>query len=142
MSAEAPPAPEDLHRMYEEAGVVLPELVRRRYEDALKFHQSVIRNRQSHLHDEHKNALERISTREKKQSVLDRRRSQIMGVLKSHGALKEFVALQAEHGRLQADAAALRTRYEKARELEETKASLDAERMRLVERLRREISDR
>jgi uncharacterized protein YydD (DUF2326 family) len=49
--------------------------------------------------------------REAKRNSLDRRRSELMSMLKSHGALDQFIALQAEHGRLQGEAETLRRRF-------------------------------
>lgn len=142
MHAEAPPAPADLTSLYKEAGVVLPDLVVQRYEDVLKFHESVIRNRRSYLYSEHAAATERIQTRDTKRKDLDRRRSELMNMLKSHGALETFVALQGEHGRLQADVETLRRRFEAATLLESTNSSLESERVHLVERLRQEFTER
>lgn len=142
MHSETPPAPDDLACVYEEAGVVLPDLARRRYEDVLKFHQSVLRNRQSYLHSEHAAASERVKRREADRETLDRRRSQLMATLKSHGALEQFVALQAEQGRLQAEVETLRRRFEAATQLEATSSSLESERAHLQERLRQDFAER
>jgi uncharacterized protein YydD (DUF2326 family) len=142
MHAEEPPAPEDLTSLYREAGVLLPELVVQRYEDVLRFHESVVRNRRSYLQSEQTAASERIQARDTKRSDLDRRRSELMTMLKSHGALETFVALQAEHGRLQADVETLRRRFDAASQLESTSSSLESDRVHLVERLRQEFSER
>lgn len=142
MQVETPPAPADLARLYEEAGVVLPDLVRRRYDDVAKFHESVVRNRRSYLQSEHTAASQRITEREARRNSLDRRRSELMSMLKSHGALDQFIALQAEHGRLQGEVETLRRRFEAASQLEATSASLETDRVHLVERLRQEFSER
>jgi uncharacterized protein YydD (DUF2326 family) len=142
MRSEAPPAPADLERLYEEAGVVLPDLVRRRYEDVIRFHDSIIRNRRSYLQGEHAAASERVNTREARREELDRRRSELMGMLRSHGALDQFVVLQAEQGRLQAETETLRRRFEAASQLESTSSSLESDRVNLVERLRQEFAER
>ena len=142
VQAENPPTPADLTRLYEEAGLVLPDSVRRRYEDVLKFHASVIRNRRSYLQGEHAAALERMKSRDAKRNILDQRRSELMGMLKSHGALEQFIALQAEHGRLQAEVQTLRHRFEAAEQLESTSSSLELDRGRLEGRLRQEFAER
>lgn len=142
MRVETPPAPVDLARLYEEAGIVLPDLVRRRYEDVLTFHESVVRNRRSYLQSEHSAASQRVSTREAQRERLDRRRAELMGMLKSHGALDQFVTLQAEHGRLQGEVETLRRRFEAASQLEATSTSLETERAHLVGRLRQEFAER
>jgi uncharacterized protein YydD (DUF2326 family) len=142
MQAETPPAPDDFIRLYEEAGVLLPELVRRRYDDVLKFHESVIQNRRSYLQIEHSAATDRLRARDAKRAGLDRRRAELMLMLKSHGALDQFIELQAEHGRLQAEAETLRRRFEAASQLESTNSSLESDRVHLVERLRQEFTER
>lgn len=142
MAGETPPVPDDLSRLYEEAGVVLPDTVRRRYDDVLKFHESVIRNRRSYLQLEHAATSSRLAEREGKRVALDNRRSELMSMLKSHGALDQFVSLQAEHGRLQAEAETVRRRFEAATQLESTSSSLEADRVRLMDRLRQEFDER
>jgi uncharacterized protein YydD (DUF2326 family) len=142
MRSEVPPAPDDLARVYEEAGVVLPDLVRRRYEDVLRFHESVLRNRRSYLQGEYVAAQERMRKRDAEREALDQRRSQVMMFLNSHGALDQFVALQAEQGRLHGEVESLRRRFEAASQLEETSASLESERAHLQERLRQDFAER
>lgn len=142
MSAEAPPAPNDLATLYEEAGIVLPELVRRRYQDVLSFHESVVRNRRSYLQSELAQATQRVNLRDHKRKDRDARRGELLGMLRSHGALDQFVALQAEQGRLQADVETLRHRFEAATQLEATSTSLESDRVHLLERLRQEFSER
>jgi uncharacterized protein YydD (DUF2326 family) len=142
MSAETPPAPNDLARLYEEAGIVLPELVRRRYEDVVSFHESIVRNRRSYLRSELAQAAERVKDREQRRNERDSRRAALLGMLRSHGALDQFVALQAEQGRLQADVDTLRHRFEAATQLESTSSSLESDRVHLLERLRQEFSER
>lgn len=72
---------------------------------------------------------------------LDQRRAEIMGILKSHGALDHFARLQGEAGRLEAEVESLRQRFEAAEQLEGTKNELEIERHRLTLRLRRDFSE-
>lgn len=142
MRVETPPAPTDLARLYDEAGVLLPDLVRKRYEDVLAFHESVIRNRRSYLQGEQLAASERVRQRDEKRKQLDDRRAQLMQMLKSHGALEQFITLQAEHGRLHSDVETLKRRFEAATQLEATNSSLESDRVRLMERLRQDFDER
>src|ERR1700722_8930313 len=104
--------------------------------------RSVVRNRRSYLQGEYAAASERMTLRDLKRKRLDERRSELMGMLKSYGALEQFVALQAEHGRLQAEVQTLQHRFEAAAQLESTSSSLELDRGRLEERLRQEFSER
>jgi uncharacterized protein YydD (DUF2326 family) len=142
MASEAPPAPADLERLYREAGVVLPDVVKRRYEDVVVFHESVTRNRRSYLQGEHAATVARVSARENSRRSLDERRSQLMGMLRSHGALDQWVTLQGEQGRLMGEVEVLRRRFEAASQLESTSSSLESERVQLLERLRQEFQER
>jgi len=141
LESETPPKHTDLQSAYEEAGIVLPSLVKKRYEDVLKFHESVVRNRKSYLTSELEASRLRIETRNKERVGLDERRSEIMGILKSHGALDQYTRLQEEVGRLESEVETLRQRFESAENLEGTKSELTIARNRLLQRLRRDFTE-
>lgn len=141
LASEIPPDLEDLQAVYQEAGVALPGLVKRRYEDVKSFHQSVVRNRKDYLSSELEAAKLRIELRDGRKAQLDQRRAEIMGILKSHGALDQFLKLQGELGRLESEVESLRQRFEAAEQLEGTKNELEIERNRLTIRLRRDFSE-
>ncbi|PTT99799.1 DUF2326 domain-containing protein, partial [Pseudomonas sp. HMWF031] len=141
LASEIPPHLEDLQAVYEEAGVVLPGLVKRRYEDVKSFHESVVRNRKDYLSSELEAAKLRIELRDGKKAQLDRRRGEILGILRSHGALEQFLKLQGELGRLESEVESLRQRFEAAEQLEGTRNELEIERNRLTIRLRRDFTE-
>ena len=141
LASEVPPDLEDLEAVYQEAGVALPGLVKRRYEDVKSFHQSVVRNRKDYLSSELDAAKLRIELRDGKKAQLDQRRAEIMGILRSHGALDQFLKLQGEIGRLASEVESLRQRFEAAEQLEGTKNELEIERNRLTIRLRRDFAE-
>lgn len=141
LASEIPPDLEDLQAVYQEAGVALPGLVKRRYDDVKSFHQSVVRNRKDYLSSELEAAQLRIELRDSKKAQLDQRRAEIMGILRSHGALDQFLKLQGELGRLESEVESLRQRFEAAEQLEGTKNELEIERNRLTIRLRRDFSE-
>lgn len=141
LTSEAPPDHEDLQAVYQEAGIVLPGLVKRRYEDVKSFHESVVRNRKDYLSSELEAAKLRIELRESKKAQFDKRRAEILGILKSHGALEQFLKLQGELGRLESVVESLRQRFEAAEQLEGTKNELEIERNRLTIRLRRDFAE-
>lgn len=141
LASEIAPHLEDLQAVYEEAGIVLPGLVKRRYEDVKSFHESVVRNRKDYLSSELEAAKLRIELRDGKKAQLDRRRGEILGILRSHGALEQFLKLQGELGRLESEVESLRQRFEAAEQLEGTKNELEIERNRLTIRLRRDFAE-
>lgn len=141
LASEIPPDLEDLQAVYQEAGVALPGLVKRRYADVKSFHESVVRNRKDYLSSELEATKLRIELRDGKKAQLDRRRGEILGILRSHGALEQFLKLQGELGRLESDVESLRQRFEAAEQLEGTKNELEIERNRLTIRLRRDFAE-
>ena len=86
-------------------------------------------------------AKRRIKLRDNKKAQLDKRRTEIMAILKSHGALDQFLKLQGEVGRLESEVESLRQRFEAAEQLEGTQNELEIERNRLTIRLRRDFSE-
>ncbi len=142
LKLEVPPELEDLQTIYREAGIVLPGVVMQRYEDVKSFHESVVRNRKDYLSSELEAANQRIRVRDREKTPLNQRRAEIMGILKSHGALDQFLKLQAEFGRLESEAKSLRQHLATVEQIESTKNELKIERSMLMLRLQRDFTER
>ena len=54
----------DVNKLYAEAGVVLPDIGRRRFDEVERFHLSIIENRRAHLGAEIASAEGRILVRD------------------------------------------------------------------------------
>ena len=141
MASEAPPPLDELERIYAEAGVILPGLAVKRYDEVRSFHESVVRNRRDYLAGELEAAKLRVEQREQEKQGLVSRRAEIMNVLKSHGALDQFSKLQAAAARKEAEVENLRQRFEAAEQLAGTENELEIERNRLTLRLRRDFTE-
>jgi|SRR6185312_10507133 len=137
INSEAPPSLAALESIYAEAGVALPSVTLRRYDEVKSFHESVVRNRRQYLEEELLNLRQRHESNELERIRLDSRRGDIARTLKSYGALDQFLKLQAAIGRLESRVEGLRLRYTAAEQLEGTKNELDIERKRLELRLHR-----
>ncbi len=142
LESEEPPAITNVEKLYNEAGVVLPETVGRRFEEVSEFHEAIIRNRRAHLSAEITAADARIAERELQRLELDRRRGQLMGILQSGRALEHYSRLQEEAGRTEAKVEALRQQLEIAERIESTKVQLDIERARLQQALQADLHER
>ena len=141
MRAETPPPLSDLESIYAEAGVSLPGIAIKRYDEVRSFHESIIRNRQDYLEEELHAAKQRIIQRQQKQSQLDERRSVVMKLLQSHGAFEHFARLRDEAARQESTVEMLKQRFKAAEQLESTKNVLEIERNRLTLRLRRDFDE-
>lgn len=138
---EVPPAADDLDRLYMEAGVILPELIKKRFENVTLFHESVVRNRRAYLQGEMVATKQRIADRDLEKTRLDERRSEVMAILKSAGALEHFMALQGELTKAEAHAESLKHRHDAAEAIESGDLKLKVERAHLAERLRQDYEE-
>lgn len=138
LEEEAPPSSLKIEEIYKEAGIVLPGIALKRFEDVREFHESVISNRRYYLDGEITLARQRIAKREQTIEKIEERRSQIMRLLKSHGALDHFTKLQSELTRVEQEVENLKKRYETAEALETGKTEQTLERQQLLLRLRQD----
>ena len=139
---EEAPSESDLVALYKEAEIVLPEMLSKRLEEVASFHRTIIANRRAHLTDEVSSAELRIEQNERKKAELDIRRSRIMQILQSGGALEQYTAMREELGKSESEIETIRQRLETAEALESSKAELDIERNQLARSLRNDIHER
>ncbi len=141
LDIERLPSYSDLQALYQEAGVELPDVALKRFEELSAFHRSVVDNRRSYLAGAMEDALRRIRDRESQKEALDRRRQEIMSIIRSGGALESYVGLQAELTRLEQETEALRKQLETAEYLQGQQAELGIERQRLMLRLQQDLKE-
>ena len=142
LTSENQPSIMQLSQLYEEANIIFPELVKRRFEEVEAFHKSVLSNRESYLRGEMDEAESRITTRESDMSELEKRRVEIMTLLKSHGALDQYQKFQTELSRCEADLESTQKQFEAAQLLEQKQDELQDDRRRLKRRLRQDFDER
>lgn len=130
-----------VQRLYDQAKVVLPDSVAKRFDDVRRFHESVISNRRSYLDGELSSLRDRVAHRTAEMRDLDSRQSKIMAILKSHGALDQYTLLQSELNRIEGEAESLRQRHKAAEEFEHLKTTLEIERKQLHLRLQQDYEE-
>lgn len=141
LRTEAPPPLDALEGIYAEAGISLPGLSLKRYEEVRAFHESVIRNRKDYLSGEVDATTARIQSRQNRVQILEARRTEILAILDSHGALEQYSKLQTECSRQGGELETLKQRLSVAEQLESEKTELNLERGQLTLRLRRDFSE-
>ncbi len=138
VQSESAPPIADLESLYKEVGVVLPEVVLRRFDDVRRFHDSVISNRKSYLQQEMTDARQRIAQNERLQGEKVDRRAVLLNILRTGGALEHYSQLQGELTRLETETETLRQRLQTAEALETGQTELRIERAQLLTRLRQD----
>lgn len=83
-----------IEKVYKEAGVIIPNLVKRKLEDIKKFHETIVVNRKDFLNSELLEIASRITKRQSNIQNLSEKRAEMFNILKKHKALEEYTALQ------------------------------------------------
>lgn len=141
LRSEEVPSSDDLSRLYEEVGIVLPGKAIKRFEEVKAFHESVVENRKTYLSGELEAAKQRIAHREDIMRKSDARRAEVMSILKAHGALDHFSKLQSELSRYESETEAVRQNFIAAEQLEGQKTELEIARGQLELRLRQDFHE-
>jgi uncharacterized protein YydD (DUF2326 family) len=142
LSQEQEPAFTSLEKLYEEAGIILPKQVLKRFDDVKEFHEKIVSNRKAHLHSEITSVNSRITDRDKQKTSLDKRRADIMQILQAGGALDHFTKLQEEFSRLRGEAENLREKLKVAEQVERDSTTLKIERAQLSRQLQDDYVER
>ncbi|WP_213282428.1 ABC-three component system protein [Cellulomonas hominis] len=131
-----------LARVYTELGVVLPDLVTRRYEEVADFHRSVVRNRRVFLQQELDAVEARLVEIDSERSALDSERSEVLRLLAETVALDTFLAVQRDLAGLEADVADLERRVEAAARVSQIGDQVKLKTAELVTSVRAELRER
>jgi uncharacterized protein YydD (DUF2326 family) len=142
LSSEMPPERDDLQQMYVAAGIELPEVALRRFEDVSRFYSSVVENRRTHLENQISEVRQQIAKGDQRMASLDVERRDILRTLEGRGALEDFLRLQSELALLEASAASLRERFKAAEALESDSTQLEIDRTNLKRRLQEDYKER
>ena len=94
VEAETPPPNIAIDNIYEESGVIFPELVRRTLTEAKEFHSKIIENRRAFLETEIRRIESKIRLQNEEIRRLTDERADLLRILETHGALQELAKLQ------------------------------------------------
>ena len=142
LAAEAAPEKSDLQKLYSAAGIELPGIALRRFEEVSRFYEFVVANRRAHLQNEINETRRALTDGENQLRTLDTERSGILKTLDGRGAFEDFIALQRELAQLEAEAATLGERYKAAVLLEGEATQLELDRVNLKQRLQADHQER
>lgn len=135
LKSERAPQRSDIQQLYAAAGIELPGVALRRFDEVSSFYESVVANRRIHLENEIASVKAQIAAEETAVSRLDKERSTILQNLDGRGALDDFLSLQRELAEWDAQAATLRERFKAAEVLEGESTKLAIDRGNLQRRL-------
>jgi uncharacterized protein YydD (DUF2326 family) len=131
-----------LARVYNEVGIVLPELVARRFDEVAQFHESVVRNRRSFLQEETEALRRRLERISEERTRYDTKRAEVMQLLNDSVALNTFMNAQASLSQHDAEVADLERRLESATSINEIDVRIKLQTAETVGAVRAEITER
>ncbi|MCC4768162.1 DUF2326 domain-containing protein [Methanosarcina sp. DH1] len=133
---------EKVERIYKEAGFVFEVNLKRSLQDVLSFHKEVVTNRREYLHSEIGRLKDEIGAQERQIELLSDKRSELLSILKTHGALEEYVKLQDRMNTLKQDLENIKNKIENTKKFDEGKSSLKIEKEQLLQIARRDFDER
>jgi uncharacterized protein YydD (DUF2326 family) len=142
VTEENPPSTDDLLRIYEEVTIVLPETVKKRFEDVQEFHRKLIENRRNFLESEIDRITKVIEARRASVARIGEEKVSLMEVLQTHGALEEYTQLQQLHSKTLAQLRDIEQRINNLKKFEEGKSELAIDKQLLLRRARTDLEER
>jgi uncharacterized protein YydD (DUF2326 family) len=115
---EKPPAYAAVDSLYKAAGVELPDIALRRFDEVREFQQSVVSNRRRYLEDEIAEARNLRTVLESELATMDGRKAELLAVLDGKGAFEDLMAIHEEFAAAANRADILRTKLQNANILE------------------------
>ena len=142
LKEEVDAQPEKVTKIYEEAGLVLPNNVTKKINEVLSFHKRVVLNRKEFLSSEIERLKQKIVQREEQTKVFSSKRVELMLTLRSHGALQEYTQLQSNHQSTVAQLKDVSNRLENLKKFEQGRSSINVEHELLLQQAKNDLNER
>ncbi len=137
-----------IDKIYKEAGVAIPALIKKQLSDVKSFHSTIVKNRKEFLTSELAEIKARVNKRHSEIQKLSEKRTELLNILKKHKALDEYSALQQRHVQMLSELEDIKRKINNLKKFEEGKSALkvDLELIQQKARIsldeRREIKER
>ena len=133
---------DELLEVYQEVGVTMPDMVKRRLEEVQDFHRQIVANRRAYLQSEIQRVESGRSQRSLELQAAIEKRAQSLQVLQTHGALQEFTALQELHLDLVSRRNDVDNRISDLQRFEQGRSEVRVSRELLLQTARRDFEER
>ena len=142
LKEEVDAKPEQVAKLYREAGLVFSDSVTKKIDDVLNFHKKVVINRKEFLSSEIDKLKQNIVRREQEIQSLSTERAEIMQTLRTHGALQEYVLLQTNHQNIVSQLKDVSLKLENLKKFEQEKSALVIEQALLQQSATKDLNER
>jgi uncharacterized protein YydD (DUF2326 family) len=134
--------PEQVAKVYGEAGLVFSDSVTKKIDEVLNFHKKIVINRKEFLSSEIDRLKQNIVRREQEIQGHSTKRAELMLTLRTHGALQEYVHLQTNHQNTVSQLKDVSLKLENLKKFEQGKSALVIEQALLQQSATKDLNDR
>jgi uncharacterized protein YydD (DUF2326 family) len=138
IKSEKTPEITAVEKLYEEFGIHFADRLKKTLDEAKNFHSTIIKNRKHFLETEISEIKNEIFFNEKEVGKLVDKRSKLMSILQSHGALDEFTSLQERFADKRGKLLTIKSKISDIKEMSELKNQIKTQKIELESRLRRD----
>lgn len=141
VASEKAPDESSVESLYEEMGVQLPDSIKKSLTEAKDFHRSIVLNRKNFLSAEITEINQEITCNAEEVDNLTSERAEVMSLLRTHGALDEFVKHQNDLSEKKAKLEALKEKIADIQSMTKKSKELKSKRIALDSRLSRDFEE-
>jgi uncharacterized protein YydD (DUF2326 family) len=142
LESEREPSTGEIVKMYEESGLTLPHAVMKQLSEVQEFHQQLVRNRREYLGSEILRLEQDVAEARRTVAQKSNRRAELLNILRTHGALEEYSALQARLSTLRSEVEAVENRIQASRRLQQGRSELRIAQELLERKARADLDER
>lgn len=142
LKEEVDAKPDSVTKIYQEAGLVLPDTAKKHINDVLAFHKQVVTNRKDFLTSEMGRIKNEIANNEQEIQNLSGKRVELMQILKKHGALQEYTQLQNNHQKTIAELKDVGIRLENLKKFEQGRSATVVEQELIYQQANIDLGER
>jgi len=132
----------NVEKIYQKAGLIFLDEINKKLDDVLTFHAHVVQNRKSYLKSEIDHLKRIVEKQSNEIELLSDKRAGLLNVLKTHGALDEYVELQNRNTELKQQLNDIESRIQNLKKFETGISELKIEREELLQKARRDFDER
>jgi len=133
---------ENIENIYNKAGFVFSNEIKKELNDVIEFHNTIIYNRKSYLETEITRLTKKIIDISNEIEEFSSRRARLLNILKNHGALDEYVELQKRNTELQQYLNDIENRISNLKKFEKGVSELKIEKEALFQNTRKDFDER
>ena len=119
--------------IYEEAGIHFSEKINKTLEEVNEFHNKIIENRKEFLNSEIQRLENEIFDRTQVIEQLDEKRAELMQILDTQGALKEYTKIQKNYNDSQSELNEIKAKLDNLKNIEDKDSQIKIDKQKLYQ---------